>query len=189
MVGATLALRGSGALLASDISLKMGETESKSTSPKKHATMVKKAVSETWIGRGGKRKKSASPEFSTRALYIFQIVQITSQRLCASEKEKSGAGFAFSIQQIAEMKNPSFFETCTFRFLVAYADPHVALPDFCRAESVTSRSKSQPNLQKSVKRKTWRSVDFCGRWRSGRKLNRQISKGQCRFLCSLKSRA
>ena len=51
--------------------------------------------------------------------------------LCPGEKQKSAAAFAFWIQQIAEKQNPSFVETCTFRFLVAYADPNVALPDFC----------------------------------------------------------
>ena len=53
---------------------------------------------------------------------------------------------------------------------------------------MTSRSKCQPNLQESVKRETWLSLDFCGRWRSGRKLDRQIAEGRCRSLCSLKSR-
>ena len=54
---------------------------------------------------------------------------------------------------------------------------------------MTSKSKCQPNLQESVKRETWLSLDFCGRWRSGRKLDRQIAEGRCRSLCSLKSRA
>ena len=54
---------------------------------------------------------------------------------------------------------------------------------------MTSRSKCQPNLQESVKRETWLSLDFCGRWRLGRKLDRQISEGRFRSLCSLKFRA
>ena len=83
----------------------------------------------------------------------FQIVQITSHMLCPGEKQKSAAAFAFWIQQIAEKKNPRFVETCTFRILVAYADPNVALPDFCRAERMMSRSLGQPKPGENCKRR------------------------------------
>ena len=82
--------------------------------------------------RGGPQISVTAFDFCRSALQIsvkrsrFQIVQITSQRLCAGEKQKSAAAFAFWIQQIAEKKNPRFVETCTFRILVAYADPNVS---------------------------------------------------------------
>ena len=78
--------------------------------------------------------------------------------LCPGEKQKSAAAFAFWIQQIAEKQNPSFVETCTFRFLVAYADPNVALPDFCRAERMRSRSRGQPKPGENCKR---RKLSLC----------------------------
>ena len=62
-----------------------------------------------------------------------QIAQITSHRRCAREKQKSGA--AVDIWRFADSckGDPIFSETRDLRILSALADPHFALPEFCRA--------------------------------------------------------
>ena len=71
-----------------------------------------------------------------------QIAQITSHRRCAREKQKSGA--AVDIWRFADSckGDPIFSETRDLRILSALADPHFALPEFCRAGSMPSRSRT-----------------------------------------------
>ena len=75
-----------------------------------------------------------------------QIAQITSHRRCAREKQKSGA--AVDIWRFADSckGDPIFSETRDLRILSALADPHFALPEFCRAGSMPSRSRTSRNL-------------------------------------------
>ena len=87
-----------------------------------------------------------------------QIAQITSHRRCAREKQKSGA--AVEIWRVSDPAKeiPFLSETRDLRILSALADPHFALPEFCRAGSMPSRSRTSRNLD----------------W--------QIPKGRCRIL-------
>ena len=87
-----------------------------------------------------------------------QIAQITSHRRCPREKQKSRA--AVDIWRFADSckGDPIFSETRDLRILSALADPHFALPEFCRAGSMPSRSRTSRNLD----------------W--------QIPKGRCRIL-------
>ena len=75
-----------------------------------------------------------------------QIAQITSHRRCAREKQKSGA--AVDMWRFADSckGDPIFSETRDLRILSALADPHFALPEFCRAGSMPSRSRTSRNL-------------------------------------------
>ena len=75
-----------------------------------------------------------------------QIAQITSHRRCAREKQKSGA--AVDMWRFADFckGDPIFSETRDLRILLALADPHFALPEFCRAGSMPSRSRTSRNL-------------------------------------------
>ena len=63
-----------------------------------------------------------------------QIAQITSHSRCAREKQKSGA--AVEIWRVSDPTKeiPFWSETRDLRFLSALADPHFALPEFCREQ-------------------------------------------------------
>ena len=95
-------------------------------------------------------KISASPENSMTALLQIsaqrrrsQIAQITSHRRCAREKEKSGAAVDIWRLQIPAKEIPFFSASCGLRILSEGADPHFAVPEFCRAGSMPSRSPDQ----------------------------------------------
>ena len=87
-----------------------------------------------------------------------QIAQITSHTRSARDKQKSGA--AIGIWRVSDPAKeiPFFSETRHLRILSALADPHFAVPEFCGAGSMPSRSRTDRNL------------------------DRQIPKGRCRIL-------
>ena len=74
------------------------------------------------------------------------------------EKQKSGA--AIGIWRVSDPAKeiPFFSETRHLRILSAVADPHFAVPEFCGAGSMPSRSRTDRNL------------------------DRQNPKGRCRIL-------
>ena len=93
---------------------------------------------------------SASPENSMTALLQIsaqrrrsQIAQITSHRRCAREKEKSGAAVDIWRLQIPAKEIPFFSASFGLRILSEGADPDFAVPEFCRAGSMPSRSPDQ----------------------------------------------
>ena len=105
-----------------------------------------------------------------------QNTQITSHRACGLGKQKSEACFAFWRLQDHTAKE---IPRSRSRFLRSRKrDKQIQMPAKY-AEVRSSRNQ----------RETWLSVDFCGRWWSGRKLDRRIAEGRFRSLCSLKSRA
>ena len=139
-----------------------------------HYARTRASLQKFWGGEkdGSKNVKNLLNRF----LFLLRILSLRFCRFLCSEgdpksrrshptraplpREKQKSGAAIGIWRVSDPAKeiPFFSETRHLRILSAVADPHFAVPEFCGAGSMPSRSRTDRNL------------------------DRQNPKGRCRIL-------